>query len=325
MSNIIKFAVLLVGALLIALIVRVVVASSSKPSEVKITTAKVQVSAADLPQGLLLRDEDIGWKAIPATEVPANAIVQGAPGSADLKGALLRHPVTSGTILTGDDVILPSAPGFLAATLKPEMRAVSVAVDDVSGNAGLIQPGDYVDLLLTQQMDRRTDSPDLAVSSETVVEHVRVLAVGSEIKRPKNNGAAPETVTPARTVTLEVTPRMGEVVAVAARLGSLSLALRSFATVTRDPAASAAIPVSSAERAPIWAGDISRAVRALPHARTAEASTGGPSAPPLPHTVTVYRGSEKTDNSGGAAGSATTSVAANSVAGAPPLPTVPAR
>lgn len=116
-------------------------------------------------------------------------------------------------------------------------------------------------------MDRRTDSPDLAVSSETVVEHVRVLAVGSEIKRPKPNGVTSETaVTPARTVTLEVTPRMGEVVAVAARLGSLSLALCRFDTETRDPNATAAVAASSAEREPIWAGDISRAVRALPYA-----------------------------------------------------------
>ncbi len=52
MSNIIKFAVLLVGALLIAMIVRIVVASSSKPAEVKITAEKVLVSAAELPQGL---------------------------------------------------------------------------------------------------------------------------------------------------------------------------------------------------------------------------------------------------------------------------------
>jgi pilus assembly protein CpaB len=323
MSNIIKFAVLLVGALLVALIVRVVVASSSKPTEVKISAEKVQVSAAELPQGLLLRDEDLAWKSVPVSDLPPNAIVQGAPGSPDLKGALLRHPVTSGTVLVADDVILPSAPGFLAATLKPAMRAVSVAVDDVSGNAGLIQPGDYVDLLLTQQMDRRTDSPDLAVSSETVVEHVRVLAVGSEIKRPKPNGVTPENVTPARTVTLEVTPRMGEVVAVAAHLGSLSLALRSFATETRDPAASAAVAASSGERTPIWAGDISRAVRALPHARAPQASTGGPSAPPLPRTVTIYRGSDKADSSG--EGGATQTVAANSAAGAPPLPTVPAR
>ncbi|WP_175942032.1 Flp pilus assembly protein CpaB [Caballeronia sp. BCC1704] len=317
MSNIIKFAVLLVGALLIAMIVRVVVASASKPSTSVITTEKVLVSAAALPQGLLLRDEDITWKSMPTNDVPANAIVAGAPDAPELKGALLRHPVNQGAVLIADDVILPSAPGFLAATLKPEMRAVSVAVDDVSGNAGLIQPGDYVDLLLTQQMDRRTDSPDMAVSSETVVEHVRVLAVGSEIKRPKANSDAPDTGIRARTVTLEVTPRMGEVVAVAARLGSLSLALRSFATATRDPAAAAAASSTAAERPPIWAGDISRAVRDLPRNRTQPSASAGSVAPsmPMPRTVTIYRGSEKSDGQ---------SVAqAGNVPGTPPLPTVP--
>ncbi|SAL39757.1 Flp pilus assembly protein CpaB [Caballeronia humi] len=315
MSNIIKFAVLLVGAILIALIVRVVIASATRPSgPPAVTTEKVQVSAADLPQGLLLRDEDLVWKQVPAAQIPPNAIISGAPNAPDLKGALLRHPVASGAVLVADDVILPSAPGFLAATLKPEMRAVSVAVDDVSGNAGLIQPGDYVDLLLTQQMDRRTDSPDMAVSSETVVEHVRVLAVGSEIKRPKNNATdAPETGSRARTVTLEVTPRMGEVVAVAARLGSLSLALRSFATVTRDPAAAAVTAASSSERSPIWAGDISRAVRDLPRSHKASASTNN-APPPVPRTVVIYRGSEKADGAG-----AQVTGAAD---GAPPLPTV---
>src|ERR1700694_2997776 len=104
MSNIIKFAVLLVGALLIALIVRVVVASASRPSRAVVMTQKVQVSAAALPQGLLLRDEDLAWKLVPVFEVPANAIVSGAPGAADLKGALLRHPVASGTVLVPDDV-----------------------------------------------------------------------------------------------------------------------------------------------------------------------------------------------------------------------------
>jgi len=314
MSNIIKFAVLLLGALLVALIVRVVLASASRTAKPVVTSEKVLVSAANLPQGLLLRDEDLAWKDIPKADIPSSAIVAGVAGAPDLKGALLRHPVASGTVLVSDDVFLPSAPGFLAATLKPDMRAVSVAVDDVSGNAGLIQPGDYVDLLLTQQMDRRTESPDLAVSSETVVEHVRVLAVGSEIKRPKNDGDADVAVVRARTVTLEVTPRMGEVVAVAARLGSLSLALRSFATVSRDPAAPAG--ASAPERKPIWAGDISRAVRDLP--RTRPVQSGAPSAAPaMPRTVTIYRGSEKSDTS-------SVAQAGGSGQGVPPLPSVPA-
>ncbi|CAN7662671.1 Flp pilus assembly protein CpaB [Paraburkholderia terricola] len=294
MSNVIKIGLLVLGAILIALIVRAVVAGLSRPSAPEASTEKVRISAADLPQGLLLRDEDMIWKPIPVADVPPNAIVQGASGAVELKGALLRHPIASGALIVADDVILPGAPGFLAATLKPEMRAVSVAVDDVSGNAGLIQPGDYVDLLLTQQMDRRTDSPELAVSSETVVERVRVLAVGSEIQRPKN-GEAADATNRARTVTLEVTPRMGEVVAVAARLGSLSLALRSFATVTRNPAASAS---ADSPPPPVWAGDISRAVRDLPRAHapqgtsTSASTSSGPAAPP---TVTIYRGSERSD------------------------------
>jgi pilus assembly protein CpaB len=312
MSNVIKFAVLIVGALMIALIVRVVIVSGSHPSKRVVDTQKVLVSAADLPQGLLLRDEDLGWKAVPTADVPQGAIVSGAPDALELKGALLRHAAASGTVLVAEDVILPSAPGFLAATLKPEMRAVSVAVDDVSGNAGLIQPGDYVDLLLTQQMDRRTDLPDLAVASETVVEHVRVLAVGSEIKRPKNSDTPEVSGNRARTVTLEVTPRMGEVVSVAARLGSLSLALRSFATASRDPAVS--MPASAAQPAPVWAGDISRAVRDLPRARGVQVVAAAP-IPVAPRTVTIYRGSEKSDATSGVvpAGDST-----------PPLPSLPA-
>jgi pilus assembly protein CpaB len=314
MSNIIKFGLLLIGAILIALIVRVVVAGALHTSTPVLRTEKVRVSAADLPQGLLLREEDVTWKEVPITDALPNAVVYGAPGAVELKGALLRHAITSGTVLVVDDVILPGAPGFLAATLNPEMRAVSVAVDDVSGNAGLIQPGDYVDLLLTQQMDRRTDSPDLAVSSETVVEHVRVLAVGSEIQRPKSGDAA-DVNNPARTVTLEVTPRMGEVVAVAARLGTLSLALRSFVTGTRDPAAF--VPAAS-QLAPVWAGDISRAVRDLPRVRGPQGAVAN-FGPVFPPAVTIYRGSDRSDamsnvaQSGGAAGN-----------NAPPLPSLPA-
>ena len=316
MSNVIKFAILIVGAILFALIVRIVIASATRPSTAVINSQKVRVSAADLPQGLLLRDEDIKWKDVPVATLPPGAIVSGVPDAIELKGALLRHPVTSDTVLVADDVILPNAPGFLAATLKPEMRAVSVAVDDVSGNAGLIQPGDYVDLLLTQQMDRKTDSPDLAVSSETVVEHVRVLASGSDISRPKTG--APDHIERVRTVTLEVTPHMGEVVAVAAHLGSLSLALRSFATVSRDPYAlasgpSAASAANDAPRVPVWAGDISRALRDLPKAHPVALKTGG-GPPPMPKSVTIYRGSEKADAPSGVAQAGGDAV--------PPLPTV---
>ncbi|MGI4985519.1 MAG: Flp pilus assembly protein CpaB [Janthinobacterium lividum] len=328
MSNIIKFGFLIVGALLIALIVRTVVSRAAQPADHHIATQKIRVSAASLPQGLLLRDEDIKWQAVPTSQVPTGAIVADAPQAVEIKGALLRHPVAKDAILLADDVILPNAPGFLAATLKPDMRAVSVAVDDVSGNAGLIEPGDYVDLLLTQQIDLKTETPGRSVASETVVEHVRVLASGSEILRPKNGDAA-DTHQRARTVTLEVTPRMSEVIAVAARLGSLSLALRSFATVSRDPYALGTAPGANHDAAnplpaPVWSGDISRALRDIPAPRPIHINT--PAAPPPPKVVTIYRGSERSDtvsssNPGGNQGGQG-NVGGMNVAAMPPLPAV---
>jgi len=295
MSNFIKLAVLLVCAVVVALIVRIVVQSATRPTPHTVALARVRIASADLPAGLLLRDADLGWKDMPAAQVPAHAVVDGARGGVELKGSLLRHAVPAGAPIVADEVILPGATGFLAATLHPGLRAVSVAIDDVSGNAGLIEPGDYVDLLLTQQMGNRALTPDESVSSETVVQHVRVLAVGSEIRRPKDDRSASpsEFGNRARTVTLEVTPHMAEVVSVAARLGSLSLALRSFALASREaadsPAAgSAAAAHPDTQPAPVWAGDISRAVRQLSRA----APSAGTPAPGAPGVV-VYRGSRK--------------------------------
>ncbi|MGI4859158.1 MAG: Flp pilus assembly protein CpaB [Janthinobacterium lividum] len=319
MSNIIKFAFLIVGAILLALIVRTVVSKATESTVRPVDTVKVRVSAADLPQGLLLRDDDLRWLAVPTAKVPAGAIIADIPNAVEIKGALLRHPVTAGTIFLAEDVILSSAPGFLAATLKPDMRAVSVAVDDVSGNAGLIEPGDYVDLLLTQMLEHAGSAPGRSVASETVVEHVRVLASGSEILRPKT-GDASDTRQRARTVTLEVTPRMSEVIAVAARLGSLSLALRSFATASRDPYALTGAAGASAAGSlppPVWSKDISRALNDMPTPRAVHITAAV--APPVPRTVTIYRGSEKSDTTGGG-GAPSGNNGGSVTGGVPPLP-----
>ncbi|QBR00108.1 Flp pilus assembly protein CpaB [Paraburkholderia pallida] len=294
MQNFIKLAALVVIAAIGAFIIRALfIAASSPHAASHAPMVRVRAAADDLPDGLLLRDADLVWKTMPRDQVPAGALVE-APAddssAKDLKGDLLRHAVRAGTPLGVADVILPGAPGFLAAALKPGMRAISVAVDDVSGNAGLIQPGDYVDILLTQQMRNETGAhvdPARAVESETVAERVRVLAVGTAFRRPKDDdsaaGNAPSTN--ARTVTIEVTPTSAQTITVAAHLGTLSLALRSFAT--RDRHAPDVEDVAMTRTPPVWAGDVSRALRgesapATPHALKAAA--------PAPHVV-IYRGS----------------------------------
>ncbi|KKB62328.1 hypothetical protein WM40_17810 [Robbsia andropogonis] len=319
MSNVIKLLLLLVGSVLVLFIAKTVISLSTRGPEQAPPEPKIRVSAADLPQGLLLRDDDLQWKNVPADRVPSDAIILGAAGAPDLKGALLRHAVVAGTVLHAADVILPNAPGFLAATLKPGMLAVSVAVDDVSGNAGLIEPGDYVDLLLTQQAPDYDNSGNAhSYVSETVLQHVRVLASGSELERPKNPDGSSDQRRSARTVTLEVTPHMSEVVSVAGRLGSLSLALRSFATTSRDnPGLLAASglqgitpvgPTTDALPPPVWSRDVTRALQA-----PAPPPSGAPaSVAPVQRPVVIYRGSS--------AGTDTAVGSMSGGAGTPPLP-----
>jgi pilus assembly protein CpaB len=291
MPRLFKTLLLVVFAAIGAVVFRALFVAASQPRAPRPpATQHVRVAAADLPEGLLLRDSDLAWKDIPRSQVPTGALIKAKSEDGrdtDLKGDVLRHAVSADTPLGAGDVISPDAPGFLAAALKPGMRATSVAIDDVSGNAGLIQPGDYVDVLLTQQLGGSSGSLNSLreVETETVVSHVRILAVGSAFQRPKEDTAEPKTR--ARTVTFEVTPHTAEVVAVATHLGSLSLALRSFATSDRNTPAASTETLPQAP--PVWATDVSRALRVAPpeRGRTPGAATGAP-----PRAVIVYRGSQ---------------------------------
>ena len=299
MQNILKLAGLIVVAAIGAFVLRALYVAASRPGPAKpAAMVRIRAAAADLPDGLLLRDSDLVWKSVPRADAPTGALVEGQPDEADLKGDLLLHAVHAGTPLGPADVISPNSPGFLAAALKPGMRAISVAIDDVSGNAGLIQPGDYVDVLLTQQIAMSpgaTSSTDKTVEAETIAERVRVLAVGTAFTRPKDDDKKPsEANSRARTVTFEVTPRSAEVVTVAAHLGSLSLALRSFAT--RDRNASQAEDVIEPQTEPVWARDVSRGLRTLAPAPQPATHSVARHASPSEQSVVIYRGSKQSDS-----------------------------
>src|SRR3546814_7727853 len=110
--------------------------------------------------------------------------------------------------------------GFLAAALGPGMRAVTVSGSTTSGVAGFVFPGDRVDLVLTQEV---TGDGDSLKVSETVLRNVRVLAADQRMNRVDEEGKP--VVQSASTVTLEVTPKIAEKIAVAQTIGQLSLSL----------------------------------------------------------------------------------------------------
>lgn len=199
----------------------VIAANAPPPPPLKVSYL---VAARALPAGTLVRDADFTTKAALPTDLPPNAITDSSEARANLRGALVSHYIDAGGMVSLDSVLRPRDRGFLAAVLTPGTRAVSIAVDAVTGVAGLIWPGDRVDVLLTQQMDAAA-MPARRVMSRIILQEARVIAVDQQMVQ----GATGDTGNPgrvARTVTLEVAPEQAETLAVAQRLGLLSLAIR---------------------------------------------------------------------------------------------------
>src|SRR5580698_5192708 len=115
--------------------------------------SRVLAAAHPLRAGSLLKYDDIQTRDVPTSEVPEGARADTSQARAELAGSMIRRGLRPQEVLVPADLLRPGDHGFLAAVLRPGMRAAAVGVDAVSGTAGLIWPGDHVYVLLTQVTD----------------------------------------------------------------------------------------------------------------------------------------------------------------------------
>ncbi|NOU03279.1 MAG: Flp pilus assembly protein CpaB [Novosphingobium sp.] len=187
---------------------------------------KVLVAQRALPVGTIVTADSVSYQQWPKEMIQDAYYIDGESDINKLLGTVVRYPVTAGQPVTQGALVKPGDRGFLAAALGPGMRAVTIPVSQKTGVAGFIFPGDHVDLVLTQNV-KSTDGGDTLRASETILRNVRVLATDQSTETETENGKT--VVKTARTVTLEVTPKIAEKIAVAETIGTLSLSLRSLA------------------------------------------------------------------------------------------------
>ncbi len=216
------------------------------------TRTRLLTAARALPAGTLIKDEDFTIREVPPEDAPEGALVNSEESRAEMRGALLRRYLDPGATIARADFLRPRDRGFLAAVLRPGSRAISIGVDATTGAAGLIWPGDQVDVILTQELTA-TDAP-LArrVVSETILADVRVIAVDQQITQGPG-GSESTAGRLARTVSLEVTPEQAEKVAVARTLGRLDITVRAMDQAPEDALARAASSVFSSDVSPALA------------------------------------------------------------------------
>jgi pilus assembly protein CpaB len=131
----------------------------------------------------------------------------------DVVGLIATQKIISGEILLKERFADRTAGSTLAAVLKPNMRAVTVRVDDVVGVAGFLLPGNHVDVVAARMVNQRAET-------ETVLRNLNVLAVDQTASQEKDQPVV------VHAVTLEVTPKQAEALVKAREEGRIQLTLR---------------------------------------------------------------------------------------------------
>ena len=127
----------------------------------------------------------------------------------------------------------PGARASVAAEITDGMRAYTIKVNDVAGVGGHALPGDRVDVVLMRDLTSAgpgtPSSGGRMLVSQVVLQNVRVLGMDLNADPTSNKPAVPNTAT------LEVSVPDAQKLALAARLGELSLALRRTGAVEVAP------------------------------------------------------------------------------------------
>lgn len=216
--------IVLGGGFVIAILVAIIVQASfgSKGPEM----AEIAVAAHPIAAGADLKPGDVVWKAVPKETVFEGSIVNmGGEKPEDVAQGTIRRDMAANEPILQSSLIAGGNGNVLTANMKPGMRALAIKVSAESMVGGFINPGDKVDILLTQEIRFNGDNTEELENTvhnkatETILENIRVLAIDQTAQKEDDKAQV------GRTVTLEVDQTGAEKLALASQMGELSLAL----------------------------------------------------------------------------------------------------
>lgn len=183
---------------------------------VPVVTAKT-----DIPAKSQIKAEMLQTVIMPAEYVQAGAVQD----AQTILGVTVREKILAGEPVTGRRLLLEGKASGFTGIIPRDKRAVTLAVSEVSGVAGFIKAGDYVDVVVTFDQAAVGDN-----ASSLLLQNVLVLAtnhdseaLGDEAGKNKQDGAGKAT-----TITLAVTPQEAARLALSEDKGKVRLALRPY-------------------------------------------------------------------------------------------------
>jgi pilus assembly protein CpaB len=223
---------LIVLGLILGLITAGLVYTATRPTEVKIVTQPVVVAVQDIPERVGIEAPMLAVKQWPVDALPTDYIskVEDAVGKASLTKIFAGEPILKGKLV---DAKLASQLTFL---VPPGMVAFSIPANEVGTVAYAIQPGDYVDVLVSLKVkdyDLKGNTSEEQPTTQLTLQDVKVINVGVWVPPQKpvetsgNQPAAAKAAEP-KTITLLVNQQDALVLKYAKEQGMIDLALRGY-------------------------------------------------------------------------------------------------
>ncbi|MCJ7602210.1 MAG: Flp pilus assembly protein CpaB [Desulfobulbaceae bacterium] len=202
---------------------------TEKPGEkpaAKVETELIAVATKDLDRGVKLAREDMRQVPFLKDSLPLGAHTD----ATQLVGrTLIMSLKNTEPILESKLAPTGTTAGGLAVIVSPGKRAMSVKVDKVIGVAGFVQPGHFVDVLVS--IKKPGDQAEHI--TKIILENILVLSSGTEMQEVKEGAEKGAKNVAVDVVTLEVTPKEAEKLGMAVNQGKIQLALRNY-TDTAD-------------------------------------------------------------------------------------------
>lgn len=185
-------------------------------------TVMVIVAARDLYQGVTINEEDLYAVQIQPKYLPEGVFLS----PEHVIGRIPRERILANEFVRADRLADPESGVGLNAVIPRGMRAISINIADGKALSGFLNPGNYVDVLVTIQPDAESKAADKKPETRTLLQAVFVLGVNSRMQKETRDEAKAMRGNQRPSVTLLVTADQAEQIAHAENMGEIVLTLR---------------------------------------------------------------------------------------------------
>ena len=185
-----------------------------------ILVAAVEINVGEIIDAKMIKLED--W---PQDKIPEGALIdlEQVEGERPRQRVFMGEPILEQKLISSAEIAEDAAD-----RIHEGYRAVTVKVTEDEAVAGLLNPGDRVDVLAYLRK-----GPNFRKTTmKTILEDVRVFAVNRKMDRGLEEGGKSRSV--AKTVTLEVLPSQVEVISLANEVGKVRFSARPPDDETRE-------------------------------------------------------------------------------------------